>query len=483
MHKSKIFLYFSLCFILGIALRSFLNFDIFYAFIFLLTCLILGVIVWARSSRRIILMGAIFLFLGILRYEISLPKIDQNHIAFYNGQEVELIGEITVEPDVREKHMKLTIDNLSRYTPGTFDQNKNLKGKILVNVYKYGEDYNYGDWLQIKCKLEEPGIIESENGWRDFDYGRYLAVKGIYSVCYRPDLVEKTFSHRFTQIRAQIYTDAFYTAVINTKKKFKDIIDKNLSLPQSGLLEAMLLGYRREISPAITDQFSKAGVSHIIAISGLHITIMAGLLFYLLMALGVPRQKSFWPALVILFLYVVMIGFRASAVRALIMGAVLFYALKIGRLKKSINVLVLAAVVLLLINPKLLIFDVGFQLSFLAVLGILYFYPLFEKWLKFIPDKGKVRSLICLTLSAQVLTLPLIFYYFGYVSFVSPLANLLIIPVLPVVMVGGMIMIFLGLIWSNFAFVSGIFLWLVLSYVIKVTEILSQIPFSHFKIF
>jgi competence protein ComEC len=226
-----------------------------------------------------------------------------------------------------------------------------------------------------------------------------------------------------------------------------------------------------------------------VAISGLHITILAGILFYLFILLGVPRQKSFWPAVLILFLYVCMIGFRASAIRAFIMGTLVLYALKIGRLSKSINALVLAGAILLLINPKLLLWDVGFQLSFLAVLGILYFYPLLTKTLKHKNTKTQllnnrfvdvVVSIFFVTLSAQIFTLPLVFYYFRVISLVSPLANLLVLPILPVVMVSGLILIILGLIWSKLAFAFGILIWLLLSYIFKVVELLSQIPFGHF---
>jgi len=484
MKKNKIFLYFCLLFVAGIALRSVFSFDLFYAFIFLLICLVLASLVWHNKVYRIILLGAFFLFLGILRFNISVPVIDENHIKHYNDSVIEFTGQISSEPDVREKHTKLILNNLELacrspveldVLEGSRGEGGKVQGKILVNAYKYG-DYNYADWVKIECELNTPGIIESDNEFsRDFDYGRYLGVKGIYSTCYKPESIEK-INNQYLTINNKIYKK-----LINSKQKFKEIIDANLPLPQSGLLNAMLLGYKRELLPEIADQFSQTGMSHIVAISGLHITIIAGILFYLFILLGVPRSKSFWPALTILFLYIIMIGFRASATRAFIMAALLLYALKIGRLSKSINALILAGSVLLIINPKLLLYDIGFQLSFLAVLGILYFYPLFNKWLEFISDKYKIRSIIGVTLSAQILTLPLVVYYFGILSIISPVANLLVLPILPVVMVGGMILIILGLIWAKLAFIFGILIWIILSYVLKVIELLSQIPYAFFK--
>lgn len=492
MKKNKIFLYFCLLFVVGILLRSIFSFDLFYAFIFLLTCLVLASLVWHNKTYRIILLGAFFLFLGILRFELSIPIIDENHIKHYNDSVIEFTGQISAEPDTREYHTKLTIDNLHLTV-----NNKKLKGKVLVNAYKYG-DYNYADWVKIKCELNTPGIIESDNEFsRDFDYGRYLSVKGIYSTCYKPTSIISTENSNYQLPITNYWSLNINKYLISAKQKFKEIIDTNLPLPQSGLLNAMLLGYKRELLPEIANQFSQTGMSHIVAISGLHITIIAGILFYLFILLGVPRSKSFWPAIIILFLYIIMIGFRASAVRAFIMAALLLYALKIGRLSKSINALILAGVVLLIINPKLLLYDIGFQLSFLAVLGILYFYPLFNKWLenykksrdqknkktKFLDTQFSkaIASIIFVTLSAQVLTLPLVVYYFGILSIISPIANLLVLPILPVVMVGGMILIILGLIWAKLAFIFGILIWIILSYVLKIIELLSQIPYAFFK--
>ncbi len=483
MKKHQIFFYFSLCFIIGITIKSFIDFDIFYAFIILLSGLLISIINYKNTKLRIIFLGVIFLFLGILRFELSQEKINSNHIAFYNNSNIEFIGKISAEPDIRETHIKLTIEKIvltSRLQaqPGA-NKDGQLAGKILVNVPK-DKIYNYNDKLKIKCWIEKPGIFETDD-WRDFDYGKYLSVKGIYSVCYKPTLVE----HKSTQMGTQINTDDFYTLIFKTKQKFKNIIDTNLPLPESGLLNAMLLGYKTELSDELRDDFSKTGVSHLVAISGLHITTLAGILFFILMYFGISRHKSFWPGIAILFSYILLIGFRASAIRAFVMGSILFYALKIGRLKNGINALLLAASILLLINPKLLIFDIGFQLSFLAVLGILYFYPFFTQKLKIKSINNKssdfIISIISLTLSAQVLTLPLVFYYFGVISFISLITNLLIIPILSLVLIGGIVLILLSLIYQPLAFYFGFLVWAILKYIILITEFLAQIKFGWLK--
>jgi len=161
------------------------------------------------------------------------------------------------------------------------------------------------------------------------------------------------------------------------------------------------------------------------------------------------------------------------------MSLILMYGCKEGRLSSSTRALIFAAGFLLLLNPRLLRWDVGFQLSFLATLGIIYFYTIFDKWLKKIPEK--IRAILAVTLSAQILTLPLIFYYFNIVSFISLITNILILPVLPVLMVLGLLFISLGFIWSKIAVVLGILIWGILEVIIKISEILVSSGF-YFKI-
>jgi len=463
-------------FIIGVGLKSWLppgsveagGFDIFYGFVFCLLGIILSIFFWNNKKYRVIFLGLIFLFLGVLRFNVTEVRVSDKHVSFYNNRNVEFVGKILEEPDVREFNQKIEVGEIEI-------KHVKIAGKVLISVGKY-EKYSYGDIVKIKCKLEKPGVINAEDEWgRDFDYGKYLSVNSIYSVCYKPlqlSIINYQLS-RFEKIKNEL---------INARQKFKIQIDKSLPLPYSGILNAMLLGYKREMISETRNQFSQTGLSHIIAISGLHITILAGIIFYLFIVLGLSRSKAFWPAIFVLFLYVMMIGFRASAIRAFIMGVIVMYGLKIGRLSKSLNALIFSAVILLIINPKLLLFDIGFQLSFLAVLGIMIFYKKFEKWLKFISDKFKIRSIVCMTFSAQILTLPLVIYYFGVVSVISPISNLLILPVLPLIMILGICMIFLAFIWSKIGVVLGIMVWIILKYVLWSVKVLSELPGAFFKI-
>jgi len=250
-------------------------------------------------------------------------------------------------------------------------------------------------------------------------------------------------------------------------------------------LSAILLGFKRQVPPDLRAWFSLSGVSHLLAVSGLHIAILIQMIAILLTNVFlIKRQKVFLPTIFIISLFIILIGAPASAIRAGLMGLALLLAQKMERPYSTLNSLVLVGTLMLLINPKLLIFDIGFQLSFLAVLGICLFYKMFSKWFSKIPDYRflPLRSYLSITLSAQILVLPLILYYFGNLSLIAPLSNVLILLVMPAIMLLGFFFIFTSFI--NFWLAQIFFwpLWLLITYVILITKILSGIPYLSFVI-
>jgi len=204
------------------------------------------------------------------------------------------------------------------------------------------------------------------------------------------------------------------------------------------------------------------------------------------LAVGLSRLRSFWLASLFLAVYIILIGLPASAMRAGLMGFLVLWAMNLGRLNKLTNSLILAAVVLLMINPRLLRDDIGFQLSFLAVLGIGYFYPIFDSWLagfKKLPKAIKAAgSLINVTISAQVFTLPIIAYSFSQVSIIAPASNLLVLWILPVLMVAILVALFLSLIFPGLAALWFFPAQLALKYVIIITDWLVKIPYAFLEI-
>jgi competence protein ComEC len=482
MTKSKIFFYSCLFFILGVGIASYLPLPLWAAFAILIAgC---GFLFFScppnhpqpllgkegvnrRKIFIIIGLAGIFLFFGILRYEASLIPQSENQISFYNGQEQTFVGIVAAEPDVRDDGVKLKVKSERLKNPsltlplekGENSDWRKVDGNVLVNAKLYPV-YHYGDELEIKCMLQKPEPIE------EFAYDKYLAKENIYSLCYWPE-IELLGSGRGNKIIAGIFF---------IKEKLVATVNRILPEPQASFLGGLLYGARRGIPQDLMNLFSVTGTTHIIAISGYNITILAALLMKLTKGIGLARKKSFWIALFGIVFFVILTGASASVVRAAVMGCLVLLASQVGRVSKITNALMLTAAVMLFVNPKILAFDVGFQLSFAATVGLVFLSPIFEKYLAKLPSVFGVKESLTTTLSAIAMTLPLILYTFGRISFVAPLANMLILPVIPLTMALGFVAVLGGLVYAGLGQALAWLAWFFLSYIIKAVEILSKIP-------
>ena len=344
---------------------------------------------------------------------------------------------------------------------------RNYTGKILVHTPLYPE-YDYGDVLQIGCKLRQPEVIINENGQKFF-YDQYLAKDDIYATCYRPRIKWLSQNKDFKNI--------FFSA----KQYFWQNLNNYLREPASSLAKAMLLAARREMPSDLRDMFSRTGLSHVVAISGLHIAIIVYILQSFLYLLGLSRQQVFFGIVIILLSYLFLLGFPSSAVRASLMVSFVMLGPFLGRPTTSINSLLLAAVILVSFNPLVIVYDIGFQLSFLAVLGLLWYVNWWQRILKFIPNVFKIREMISVTLSAQMFTWPLIVYYFHILSIISPIANIFILPLLPAVLILSLLLSLFGFL----PFLAQLIAWplfILLKIIVVATTYLAQIPFSFVKL-
>jgi len=198
----------------------------------------------------------------------------------------------------------------------------------------------------------------------------------------------------------------------------------------------------------------------------------------LLKFFGLSRRRAFILILGVILFFILLSGASASVIRAGLMGVLVLWGRQIGRQSSAGRVLILAAAIMLLFNPRLLLFDVGFQLSFLSTLGLIYFSPILEKILVKISALWGLKEIIIATFSAIIFTSPLIIYTFGQFSLVAPLANLLILPVVPLAMLLGFLCLFLGIIYLPLGKIIAYAAWAVLSYILKVAEYLAGWKFS-----
>jgi len=472
--KSKIFLFSCLAFIIGIATASLLPENI-VQHKFVWFSLVIGFAIFLfffYQNKKLMLLGlgGLFLFLGIWRYSVSFVVNYPDKIWHYNNQKIILRGVVGEEPDIRLNNQKIKIDVHDVET--RHGASLPVGGKLLITADLYPA-YNFGDELEIACQLKTPTAIE------DFAYDRYLARYDIYSVCYYPKI--KKIGEG---IVSNSVFDWSHKNIFGLKNKIRETIKLGLSDPESGLALGIMIGDRQGLGDELNRNFSQTGLTHIMAVSGMNMTIIATAVMWLLLTLGLSRRQAFYWSVALIIVFTVLVGAPASAVRAGLMSVLALLALHLGRLNRITNALIFTAVLMLLLNPRLLRDDVGFQLSFLAVLGLIYFYPIFKKYSeKFSGNFGKaIWEIIALTLSAQVFTLPIITYNFKQVSLIAPFSNLLTLWTIPPIMLLVFIAVILSLVFPSLAVFFFAPANLLLKYLISTVHLTARIPFAFVSV-
>jgi competence protein ComEC len=329
--------------------------------------------------------------------------------------------------------------------------------------------YDFGDHLTISGKiegLEHNSYVQDQKG--------FFLTNNIRATTYYPEI--KKISYQPGGFRG--YWLEFRKKLITIRESLENNIYRSLPEPQAGLLAGILLGTRAELSLETKEILTKVGLIHIIALSGYNVTIIAEA-----MRLGLRQYSarlSFWGSFFGIWLFVATTGFSASVVRAALMGSLIIIAQKIGRRASALISVLVASTIMIFFNPYILLYDIGFQLSFAAVFGILFLAPLISKYFTVF---GKMLGpILAATLSAQLFTFGIISFYFERISIVSLLANLLVAPIIPLVMLLG----FLGGVASYLSiwFSSKLFYisWFLLTYVLEISNFLGRFRFAELSL-
>lgn len=412
-----------------------------------------------------------FFFLGGLRYQLSQPKIGPTHSSYYNDRGlVEVVGLVADFPQVYDSHTNLVVqvESLSLFSSDSpLVEPNEVHGKLLLQVLP-GDYYHYGDRLSIRGKLQTP----SDTG--DFSYEDYLANQKIYS----------TISYAQVKLVDSANLNPFLSIIYRLREISLNRVEQIMPAPESELLSGILLGDDKGLSSELKQAYRFTGTAHIIAISGYNVALLAGLVItYAKRRAG--SWRSFWIATSVLFLYSILVGAQPSVVRAVVMGSFALLGEQIGRRGNGLNSLGLTAFVMCLLNP-FLPFDIGFQLSFFATLGLVIFakpsqarlMEFFEKYLHqntAAKAAAFISEYLIFTLIAQVLVLPLIIYHFKEVSWLFLIANPLILPVQPLVMVLGGLALLGGLVYIPMGKVLGWFAWPFAAYTNRIVMWLSEL--------
>lgn len=471
-------LWISLAFIAGIALASYLTLPFWVWLLIAIPFFLLFLFLRVISSRSTFLSSSyisgivrysflpVFLFLGSAYYQFRQPNIDAFHIAFYNDRQYDLLvtGSLAEPADYRDSYTNLKL-NVEAVDTG--DGDLPVSGQILVRVDPNVE-YEYGERVRVRGQLKTPPENE------EFSYRDYLARQGVYSYMTSADVTRLPGNDG----------NSLYVLVYKLKSKLLENTYRLYQDPEASLLAGILFGVDSGLPANIQAAFKNTGTAHIIAISGFNIAIIAGLFFAIFKNITNERLGAVL-AVIGIFFYAFLVGGDPAVMRAAFMGSASLFARQIGRRNAGMNTLAGVAALMALINP-LVLWDVGFQLSFFATLGlVLYAEPfsnytenLLAKFLKH--DTTAIANIlnenVILTLAAQLMTIPIMAYYFHRLSFVSFIANPFILPVQPAVMILGGLAVFVSLIIFPLGQFIAWIAWAFAGYTIRVVEFFDRAP-------
>ena len=453
--------------VLGIFLGSIYHFP----WILILTAIAPVPFIFAfRKAGRYLIASALCLaaFFGAAFYYPA--TLLSSQIASLNNRGVvELKAAIDAPPDIRDN---ITHVELSAREIKVDAQWQKTQGKILLFLPSYPE-YQYGNVLQLKGNLEDPPRFD------EFDYQAYLSLRGIYSTMVNPSI--DVIDHEGS---------GFFKWVYSLRDDLSRSLFSVLPEPQASLAQGIILGLRSSLPDSLSNSLSVSGAAHLLAISGVNLSIIAGIMIAVGHWLFGRRHHIYvWLALFIIWFYSLITGMQAPVIRSSIMTTLFLFAELSGRQKNAHVAIALAAAIMLGIDPQLL-WSTSFQLTFLAMTGLVVIAPVIRNTasraiyarLNEESITSKIVILIgdniSVTLGALIVVWPVVAYNFNIISFVAPLSTFLIAPALPFIILLGLLTAITGLFSIPLAAVLGWTVWIFLSYMLWITNSLASFPFA-----
>ncbi|MCA9360988.1 ComEC/Rec2 family competence protein [Candidatus Kaiserbacteria bacterium] len=448
---------------LGIFVQSFYVIDKISILWFLSIALALA-LVWRRrtvSSDRInlasnlVLLFVVFVFcfaLGAVRMLWAEQYFINTEAESKFEEEIQITGVVVREPDVRSNSTQLfvRIDNGELF---------------LVRTDRYS-GINYGDELMISGTLSKAEAFETDLG-RTFNYPDYLRAKGV--------------SHIISWAEIEVVDvnqgNFLLHFILTQKQDFMHRLEEVIIEPEVGLAEGLLLGVKQGLGDNLEMAFRKTGIIHIVVLSGYNVMLVVTFVLYVF-AYFLPFRARLIAGVIAIALFALLVGLSSTVVRASVMASLLLMARSIGKSYQVLRGLVVAGIIMLIINPYLLAFDIGFQLSFIATLGLILVAPYVESKFKAVPTSFGIREFLTATISTQIFVLPILLYQIGEFSVVAVLVNVLVLPMVPVAMMLTFLVGVTGVFSATIASVFGFLAYLSLLYIITLAEGFASLPFS-----
>lgn len=447
-------------FLTGIALRSFFVIPVWFYFVMIVGAL--GVLLLPAKTRpkNIIISIFIFLFcLGMLRFDIKDQRQPKDILDNEIGSKVVLEGWIVSEPEYKNTYQRFVVKSLEH------------SSKVLISADRYPE-YYFGDRIVVEGTIYKPENFITDTG-REFDYVNYLAKDEIYY----------TMSYADVSLIASKDKGGLRRGLFVLKRKFLESVNRVVPEPESALLGGILLGVKQNLGNDLEQAFIDTGTIHIVVLSGYNVTIVSEAIVRSLQQI-LPKQAALSFGGMGIILFALITGATTTTVRASVMGLLGLLARVTNRTYEITRALFLAAFIMVVQNPYVLIFDISFQLSFIATLGLIIISPRIEAW-RFsqkLPKKFGIREIFASTIATQIAVFPYLLYKIGTLSIISPLANMLVLPVIPISMGVGFVA---GLLEYVTHIGSNPLAWLsygLLHYTVSVVEFLSSFSWSSLQI-
>ena len=409
-------IYSVIAYISGVCLSAFLP----SKFVLLLCIVFLLILIWyLRKVNLAILIAVIVAFVsGTMSY----PFFDRKSEilkTYFTGENI-MVAKVT---DITETDRLLYTVKLINIK--NEQKSVNFSGKIYVYAPEdVATKFKRGDILTFKGKLSFPAPKMNFGG---FNSERYYRSLGIYAFCNEPEFI-KVSRGRFSLTQLMGNISDFSSGILKTR----------IGGENANFISGVLLGDRSSFSEDLTQNIRKTGVSHITAVSGMHVSILTLFLLYITNIFTKKRRTKALFILVVLFLYMIITGMSPSVVRAVIMSGCSMIGVIINRRGNTLFMVALAATVMLIINPYLL-YNSSFMLSFISTASICLFFPVIKSHSK----SGKLDTLY-MTLIANFATLPYVLWNFHTYSWIGLIINLIIVPLIPFVFIGGGLTVIFG---------------------------------------
>jgi competence protein ComEC len=406
------------------------------------------------SFPLITLLFSFGLFIGIVRAQLVEEK---NNFVCESGCIFE--GVVVTSPETKNEYQTFSVQPLV---------NGGEVHDVLVRVPLYPR-YQIGETIKLSGKVTVPKIIYShdgDRGERSFDYASYLRTKNIGSEIMYPHVeVIDADAHTLRDVLGRL------------KENYILRIEKYVSSPSSSLASGMLFG-ASSMSKELMQTFRIAGLSHIVVLSGFNIVIVISAILFLFGFL--PLFLRIFLASVSVLLFVVMVGGEASVLRATLMAFISLLALSVGRLYVARQALIVSLLLIVLFDPYTLLHDVSLHLSFLATAGLVYMTLPLEKIItSFINDRFlTLKEIVVTTLSAYVGTLPYVMYTFGTMSVYAIIANILVVPFVPLAMLFSFLVVVSSYFSDTLSLSIGFINTQLINMMIGVARIVESLPYS-----